>query len=269
MGEAILKRVATAFFLIPAVVALVLYGPPILLLFVVMAITFLALLEFNKISSLITGTHGGGLTAPLMGLILPLSVYYAGAAPSSALFTAAFFLFLFLALPGVKNFRHTLPDTAMKTTGLVYISLPLSYFILLASAPAGRWWVLFYLIIIWCNDSFAYIFGKAVGRHKLCASISPGKTIEGALGGLASGVLAAIIFNAFACLSGYGGVIIIAFVTGILGIFGDLSESVLKRSAGVKDSGTIVPGHGGVLDRIDSMFFSLPAIYMLAIYFKI
>jgi len=269
LGEAILKRVATAFFLIPAVVALVLYGPPFLLLLVVMAITFLALLEFNKISSLISGVHGVGVIAPLIGLILPLSVYYTGLVPSSALFTAAFFVFLFLALPGVKNFRQTLPDTAMKTTGLVYIALPLSYFILLASAPAGRWWILFYLIVIWCNDSFAYIFGKALGRHKLCPSISPGKTIEGAVGGLISGVAAALIFNTFTCLGGYGGVILIALVTGTLGIFGDLSESVLKRGAGVKDSGTIVPGHGGVLDRIDSMFFSLPAVYILAIYFKI
>jgi len=264
-----LKRVATAFFLIPVVVALVLYGPPILILFVVMALTFLALFEFSKISSIICDGRGGGILAPLIGLLVPLCVYHHGHGASSVMFLAAFFIFLFTALPGVRDFRQILPEAAMKTTGLVYISLPLSYFILFTYAPLGRWWILFFLIVIWCNDSFAYIFGKLFGSHKLCASISPGKTIEGALGGLASGIVSALIFNAFASLTGYGGVIIIALIVGVLGIFGDLSESVLKRGAGVKDSGTIVPGHGGILDRIDSMFFSLPAIYILAIYLKI
>jgi len=234
-----------------------------------MALTFLALLEYNRISSLITGGRGRVLPS-IIGLVVPLCVYHhSGQGASPGLFIAAFFVFLFSALPGVKNFRQILPETALKTTGLVYISLPLSYFILLFHAPLGRWWILFFLTVIWCNDSFAYVFGKALGRHKLCPSISPGKTIEGAVGGLASGIVAALVFNAMAPLTGYGGIVVIALVTGVLGIAGDLSESVIKRGAGVKDSGTIVPGHGGILDRIDSMFFSLPAIYMLAIYLKI
>ncbi len=234
-----------------------------------MGITFLALLEYNKISSLISGGRGGGVITSLIGLAIPICVYHSGHGSPGVLFAAAFFVFLFSALPGERHFRQALPEAAMKTTGLVYISLPLSYFILLSNAPLGRWWALFFLIVIWCNDSFAYFSGRAFGRHKLCPSISPGKTVEGAIGGLASGVVAALIFNGFTCLTGYGAVILIALVTGVLGIFGDLSESLIKRGAGVKDSGTMVPGHGGVLDRIDSMFFSLPAIYMLAIYFKI
>jgi len=238
------------------------------LLLVVLALTFLALLEFNRIVSLISGGRGGGFFPSLVGLAPCICVYSNVHESSSAIFIAAFFIFLFTALLGEKNFRQTLPQAAMKTAGLVYISLPLSYFILFTYAPLGRWWILFFLIVIWCNDSFAYIFGKLFGRHKLCVSISPGKTIEGAAGGIASGIAAALVFNAARPLCGFGAIILIALIAGVLGIAGDLSESVLKRAAGVKDSGTIVPGHGGILDRIDSFFFSLPAIYMLAIYFQ-
>ncbi|MFQ5427868.1 MAG: phosphatidate cytidylyltransferase [Thermodesulfobacteriota bacterium] len=264
-----LKRIATAFLLIPVVVALVLYGPPLLLLAVVMLLTFLALLEYNRLTGFIFDAHGSGVLASLIGLLLTLAVYTSGGAYTPLLLIAGLFIFLFLALAGASEHRMAVQEAVFKSAGLIYISLPLSYFLLLAEAQSGRKWILFFLIVIWCNDSLAYVFGRAYGRHKLCPSVSPGKTIEGAMGGIASGIAAAVIFNAFTHLTGYGSVFILAIITGILGIAGDLFESIIKRGAGVKDSGTILPGHGGVLDRIDSMFFSLPAFYLLAISLKI
>ncbi|MFQ5480112.1 MAG: phosphatidate cytidylyltransferase [Thermodesulfobacteriota bacterium] len=264
-----LKRVATAFILIPLVLALVLFAPRVLILAVVLVLTFIALLEYNKLTALIYSGGGQGVFAALIGLIFTFCVYFTGLALSSALLIAALFIFLFMALAGAPDMRSAVQEAVFKTAGLIYISLPLSYFILLADAPQGRLWILFFLIVIWCNDSLAYVFGRAFGSHKLCPSISPGKTIEGALGGIGSGIVAALVFNAAAPLTGYGAVILLALITGCLGIMGDLFESILKRGAGVKDSGTILPGHGGILDRIDSLLFSLPVIYILVISLKI
>ncbi len=264
-----LKRVATAFLLIPLVLVVVLFAPRLIILAVVAALTLLALMEYNRITARIFDGKGFSLLALIIGLLLTLCVYITGEVISAVFLMAALFIFLFTALSAPADMRSSVQEAAFKTAGLIYISLPLSYFILLADAPRGRLWILFFLIVIWCNDSLAYVFGRAFGRHKLCPSISPGKTIEGALGGLLSGVVAALVFNALSPLTGYGAVVLLALITGCLGIAGDLFESILKRGAGVKDSGTLLPGHGGILDRIDSLLFSLPVIYILAISLKI
>jgi len=250
-------------------VALVLYGPLSLVLAVTLALTFLALQEYRRLASAAYGGRGTGLLLYVLGLLVPLWTYLTGRVYGPLQITFSLLLFLFVASlthgRHETRLRHAMTEAALKTTALVYICLPLSLFVLLAATHLGRLWILFFLTLIWCNDSFAYLTGKVAGRHKLCPSISPGKTIEGTLGGIASGLVAAIVFNSFACLGPYGTVILGALLVGVLGIAGDLFESVIKRGAGVKDSGTIVPGHGGILDRIDSMLFSLPAIYLLVI----
>jgi phosphatidate cytidylyltransferase len=104
--------------------------------------------------------------------------------------------------------------------------------------------------------------GKVIGRHKLSPLVSPNKTVEGAVGGVAAGVIAAYIFN---IVAGFGmamtTVIVLPLLIGVVGIIGDLIESVIKRSAGAKDSGALIPGHGGALDRIDSLLFAIPLLY--------
>jgi len=251
--------------LIPVVVALVLYGPLLLILAVVLALTLVALVEYNRLSAAIYRGHGGGLPVFVIGLLVPLAAYCTGRVPSPLYISFALLVFLFAAARSEPKMRNALAEAAVKTTAIVYIGVPLSLYVLLAAAPSGRLWILFFLTIIWCNDSFAYLTGKTMGRRKLCPSISPGKTIEGALGGIVSGIIAALVFNALSHLGSYGTAVMAAVLVGVLGIAGDLFESVMKRGAGVKDSGTIVPGHGGLLDRIDSMLFSLPAIYLLVI----
>jgi phosphatidate cytidylyltransferase len=126
--------------------------------------------------------------------------------------------------------------------------------------PAGVCLVVMVLAIIWGMDTFAYAVGRTLGRHKLCPSISPGKTVEGALGGFLAAALIGGAFAYWLILPSYHGLMLGALL-GIVGQAGDLFESKLKRLAGVKDSGAILPGHGGALDRFDSLLFCAPVAY--------
>ncbi|MFT4038469.1 MAG: phosphatidate cytidylyltransferase [Thermomicrobiales bacterium] len=126
-------------------------------------------------------------------------------------------------------------------------------------AVAGLAWALAVILGTWAGDSAAYLTGRAFGRHKLAPAVSPGKTIEGSLGGLiATAVVSALVFGASGVLPWWSGALV-GLVIGVAGQLGDLSESFLKRQAGVKDSGSLIPGHGGMLDRIDALLFAFPA----------
>ena len=122
--------------------------------------------------------------------------------------------------------------------------------------------MLFIILIIWTNDSFAFLVGKNFGRTKLFERISPKKTIEGFIGGLVFSVLVGFIIGKFDSELNSMNWIIIALIVSIFGTYGDLIESKFKRHAKVKDSGTIMPGHGGLLDRLDSLFFLAPFVYL-------
>ena len=122
-------------------------------------------------------------------------------------------------------------------------------------------------ILIWVNDSFAYIVGKTIGKHKLFPRISPKKTIEGSLGGLIFALVAAYIISMYEPILSTREWMILAVVIVVTGNLGDLLESKFKRIAGVKDSGAILPGHGGILDRLDSLVFAAPFAYLALILF--
>lgn len=123
-------------------------------------------------------------------------------------------------------------------------------------------------VLIWVNDTFAFIVGKSFGRHKLFPSISPKKTIEGFFGGLVFACIASYFIHKFTHILNFNIWLSLALVMSILGTFGDLIESKLKREAGVKDSGTLMPGHGGLYDRLDSVLFASPFIYLVLILFE-
>ena len=151
--------------------------------------------------------------------------------------------------------------------GVLYVGFPLSTVVSTRSLPAGEFLVLFLAVVTWASDAGAYYAGTLWGRHPLLPSVSPKKTIEGVLGGLALAVGAAVLAQWWFAsqLSLSDSVILGVLLTGA-GLFGDLFESVIKRRTGVKDSGGILPGHGGMLDRLDSLLFTAPIFYYYVAY---
>lgn len=153
--------------------------------------------------------------------------------------------------------------------GMLYVALPLSLLILipalLGNGVWNPWIVIFYIFIIWANDVFAYLFGITLGRHRLFERISPKKSWEGFFGGLlgamAMGYVASLVLEADA-MTWIG----LALVAAIAGVFGDLVESLFKRSVNLKDSGNFIPGHGGWLDRFDALIFSAPFAFVYVIF---
>jgi len=154
--------------------------------------------------------------------------------------------------------------------GIVYVgglTAPLA--LLHRTLPEGPLWVITAIAATFGNDTGAYFAGRGFGRHKLYPSISPGKTVEGALGGLVATVLLLFVFRAtfFPALTP-ADCLLVAIPGSILGPIGDLVESLMKRSAGVKDSGHLIPGHGGLLDRLDALLFVGAWIYVYAVYLR-
>jgi phosphatidate cytidylyltransferase len=172
----------------------------------------------------------------------------------------------------------TLPNWALTLAGALYVGWLLSHFILLRGltkpllpAPLsplgiepGAAWVYLTLAITFLQDTTAYFVGRSLGRHKLAPALSPKKTWEGAAGGMAgavAGSLAGILLLGLPI--GLGAGVLLGVVGGVVGPLGDLAESLIKRQVGLKDAGSIIPGHGGVLDRADSLLFTAPALYYL------
>ena len=150
---------------------------------------------------------------------------------------------------------------------LVFLVVPTSLMLLMYRSDlfglmAGAHLILLVFCLLWVNDIFAYLTGRLLGKHKLFDRISPGKTIEGSLGGLVFTVIAMVVFCRHAPWISVPAAVGMAAIAVIFGTLGDLCESMLKRQAGVKDSGKLIPGHGGVLDRFDSVLFSVPFIFV-------
>jgi len=178
-------------------------------------------------------------------------------------FIAATILLAILTVVSADRLKNPF-DFLLKTSfGTMYTGLFSAHLVLLMAAPAGAKWLLFLTTITAASDTGAYFTGKSFGRHKLCPTISPKKTVEGFVGGLICGTAGAMLVALF-LLDGINILLIsAALFLAALGVVGDLVESLLKRSAGVKDSGHILPGHGGILDRVDSLLLTAPALYYL------
>lgn len=171
------------------------------------------------------------------------------------------FLFFFNSTPQmIESFR-------IQIQGVVYIPLSLSILVLIRNGSDGISWIFFLLIIIFAGDTSAFYFGTYFGRHKLSPSVSPGKTVEGSIGGFLANIAVGAVFKflLFPHLS-WGFCFFFFILIGAAGQVGDLFESALKRMSGVKDSGIILPGHGGILDRIDALLFATPVMYFFIIF---
>jgi phosphatidate cytidylyltransferase len=169
--------------------------------------------------------------------------------------------------------NQSFAPAAFSLFGVIYIGFSFTHLILLRDINSSvlaptllvhmslgtvYLWVAF--LATWSSDSFAYFIGTALGRHKLCPSISPHKSVEGFIGGVIGAILAALVFGHFTAIPLIHR-LMTGMLVGLVSPVGDLAESALKRYCGVKDSGSLLPGHGGVLDRFDSLLFSVPVIY--------
>lgn len=263
------KRILTAVIGMPIAVYVINYGEW-LFAAAVLILTVLAWHEFCNMfkTKNITVLYGLGI---LMNVMI-LACAWLGNSQEivMVLFGSALLALLKIVTSGTK---FTVVDAAFSILGISYIGVAFAHLLLLRytdssvffstswgtlSAGAAYVWLAF--VGTWASDTFAYFVGTYLGKHKLCPMISPGKTIEGSLGGLFGSVTAIILlgnqFNLPITHSVFMGLLV-----GIVAPIGDLVESAMKRFAGVKDSGQILPGHGGILDRFDSILFAVPAIY--------
>lgn len=179
-----------------------------------------------------------------------------------------FLIFGLLFLFRIRDIADAAREVSYAILAFIYVPFMLMHLVILRQARFGVEWLLVIMLIVMSGDSAAYYIGSAFGKNRLYPLVSPKKSIEGALGGVAGSICGTLLakFTFFPQLT-MSDALITAIVIGILGQSGDLFESMLKRSFGVKDSGTIFPGHGGVLDRLDSILFAAPATCYYAVYF--
>jgi phosphatidate cytidylyltransferase len=263
-----LKRWITGIIALPILYLLVLIGGTVFYLLVAAAST-VTLWEYYRIVFAQDGRFSERLM-PILGLVLAPAIVWAfyDGKMEAALLVMALNLILTagLSLPLFKTDPQAPLLVAKQVLGLVYIPLFLSFLVLLRLSPDGVTWIFWPLLIVFAGDTGAFYAGTYLGRHKLCPWVSPKKTIEGSLGGLAANVAVALLYKTLLLPElATGPCILFALVIGAAGQAGDLFASEFKRSAGVKDSGSLLPGHGGFLDRLDALLFASPLAYLLKI----
>jgi phosphatidate cytidylyltransferase len=292
----LLKRIATAVVLIPIVMLLVLRAPvPVLAVFAA-AVALVTVQEFLKLTESY-GVQPLRLPAYIFAglLFLLLAVSAAGETPQlSSLkfvfvvgFASAIAPFIFLTIAMRRSqLAGAYPAAAASTFSFVYIALPMAMLVQLRQQWAGAFWLLYLLLVVWAGDIFAYFVGRSVGRHLMSPRISPKKTWEGAAASLAASLIVGCLLFTYALQistfllrlrlierrDGLFGlekpelwpIILLTLALNVAAQLGDLVESLIKRGAGVKDSGNILPGHGGMLDRIDALLFAAPVLWFYA-----
>jgi phosphatidate cytidylyltransferase len=256
-----MKRALTALVLVPVAIYAVIFAP--FQIFLVVDAMF-AIFCFREYARITNAWAMPGYVAGLLILIAPLN-------------QAALILFL-TALAALcltmsaADFAKGTVQAAALVMGVAYIFGSWKTAILLHNLDgpaahglaAGRYWLMFSLVVNWIGDTGAYYVGRKFGRHKLAPRISPGKSWEGAMASAVAGVIFGVVFLPLTIADMPVWIAaLIALVANAAGQIGDLAESALKRGAGVKDSGTLLPGHGGMLDRLDSSLFAMPVVYTL------
>lgn len=249
-----MKRVVTSLILIPVVLYIVILGPGWLAF---AAVTLCAMLCYREYGDIAAG-YGVTKLGPI-GFAAGLGVL-ALSDPNAIFLTIVALAGISLAMRS-EELAEVLPRASTMLLGVVYIFGAWKCAILLRDM--SPYWLLFALAINWVGDISAYYVGKNLGMHKLARRISPGKSWEGAIASVAASIVFGVVYlKRFATDMPIVQVVALSALANIAGQLGDLGESALKRGAGVKDSGTILPGHGGLLDRVDSTLFTMPAVYL-------
>lgn len=289
-----LKRIATAVVLIPIVLALVLRAPMPVVTFVAAAVALVTVQEFLKLTESY-GIHP--LRLPTYFFVALFFIFLAvdSASPAPQLSALKFvvgagfacavapFLFLSIAMRG-SDLKAAYPAAAASAFAFVYIAVPLAMLAQLREQIAGAFWLLYLFFVVWAGDVFAYFIGRSLGRHLMAPRISPKKTWEGATASLIASVTVGMVMFAYSLpissflfrigmigrRDGLFGlekpdlwpILLLTIILNVAAQLGDLVESLIKRGAGAKDSGTLLPGHGGMFDRIDALLFAVPVLWL-------
>jgi len=255
------RRFYSALVFLPLLFVGIRYSPPWFFSLLIGTVALFALWEFLSLyfpdTSLIPTK---GLSCLITALLLVVveglpEILIMGLLAIVGIIMAGFFISPIVA-------KHRLPGWAAYIFGILYVGLLLSHYILLRNLENGVALVFFVILVTWLSDTGGFFVGKTLGKHPLAPRLSPQKTIEGLLGGVLFSVVGAILSQfTFVPFFSLGQCVMLGVGLALLGAVGDLAESAIKRSVSVKDSGTIIPGHGGVLDRVDSLLFTGPALY--------
>jgi len=277
-----MKRILTAIVLILAVFALIFFGQLWMITLFAAIIAELAAYEYLQLAAVGAETHGAKLRIPFWWMSFATALAFVVTLPNFPVEAQLPVLSaLTLALFAWNGFRspliQVLPDTAQGIFGLIYIAYPLTLIPLLWKKEDGTALVIFLMVCVWVGDIAALYIGRAFGKHKLAPRLSPGKTWEGSAASIAGSVIAAfLVIYIGDVLTARGNLILhtsqpmwqsllLAAVLNIAAQLGDLLESAIKRGAGVKDSGSMLPGHGGMLDRIDALLLAAPVLWFALI----
>ena len=289
----LLKRVATAVVLIPLVLLLILRAPVPVLAFVAGVVALLAIRELLQLSEAYGSKPLHIPTYIFCGLFFFVIAFHPGATDllSTSSFTyfgmafAVLAPFIFLAIGMYRSeLASAFPAARVSVFAFLYVALPMASLLQLREQWQGSFFLLYLLLLVWAGDIFAYFIGKPFGRHRMSPRVSPNKTWEGAIASVIASVAVGILMFHYAQpissalmqahlierQNGIFGqtslisVIVLSIVLNIAAQLGDLVESLIKRGAGVKDSGAILPGHGGMLDRVDALLFAAPVLWCFA-----
>ena len=255
-----MKRVLSGVVFLPVFFAIVYWAPPYVFFLLAASASVIGCYEFFQMASNM-GIHGFYKTGMVISFLLCLGFYVDPglAFPIICLSVLAACLTWLIT---EKNIKVAANQIAYTVFGIIFVAGLLGHFILIRNLEAGRSLIFFSIAIVWFGDTTAYYGGRAFGKRPLSYIVSPKKTIEGSffglLGSLVAGLLANLVFSIDIPLNHC---LIMALFCGMIGQFGDLTESIMKRNAGVKDSGQLIPGHGGILDRVDGLMFGGPFFY--------
>jgi len=260
-----IKRILTSIVLIPVLYVIVWELPPVYFTGLVVVAAVIGQYEFYRMARN-RGTRPHVVLGSAFGVLIALSFY-----PGFSFFfgmdgafyiTAGMFLIMSARLFSPRPVEGALEDIAATLLGVFYVAMLFGFQMALRMGDHGRQWLLFMYLVIWASDTGAYYIGSSLGKHKLYPKISPKKSVEGLIGGMLAAAGVALLSRTWLLPAvSVEEAVILGSVLAVAGTLGDLVESLFKRSVGVKDSGNLIPGHGGMLDRMDSMLFAAPALY--------